>query len=139
MNTMKNALQEFLNDFSFSDNYKFLLKHYTKDSDLWGSLPESFLSKDNLFYDVDMDSEISEEIIDKIKEYDEFWDFLDGTIDIWYTDLIESIELFWDWIEDFWDKDNFYQNIALGQSNAYIEALTELQNKFVEYLESKIS
>ena len=71
MNTMKNALQEFLNDFSFSDNYKFLLEHYKKDSDLLYELPESFLSQDNVLYEIDMDSEISEEIIAKIKEYDE--------------------------------------------------------------------
>ena len=40
--------------------------------------------------------------------------------------------------EGFGDKDNFYKNIAIGQSNGYTEALNELQNKFVEYLEGKI-
>lgn len=63
---------------------------------------------------------------------------MDSVVDIYKSDLTDNIELFWEWIDEFGDKDNFYKNIAIGQSNAYIEALTELQNKFVEYLESKI-
>lgn len=137
MNTMENAVWEFIENFSFSDKYKFLLEHYNR-GEHEAHLIKAYLSTEYLFYNITLSSEVSHEIIEKIKKWENNSQFLEDAADIYKEDLVLSIQLFWNWIDDFWTKEDFFPNIARGQFIAYGEAIDELQREFISYLESKI-
>ena len=125
---MKNVVQEFVINFSFSENYRGVLEHYARnENDLTqGGNQGRNLVNDFIEYlyqensDAWSDEELSEHA-EKIVE-----DFLEGIPNIYDEDIAKNIPLFWDWIEDFWEKENFYETMRNAQHRAYKEFLLNL-------------
>jgi len=125
---MKELVKKFIEKYEVPENLKFLLKHYKNN------LINDFID-DNLLFDI---NEINKENIETISNFDSYIDFIDWNIDTYNADLIKNIELFWEFIETFWDKDNFYENLMNWQNKAYQELLEDIKNKFVEFLKEQL-
>jgi len=138
MEKIKNLVNEFVEKYEFNNDNKCILEHYWKKYDLEN--PKKELIKTFLFENVLFEiEEIDKEIIKKINNFDDYISFYDWVIDIKNYDLIRNIELFWNFIDAFWNKDDFYKNLMKWQEKAYREWLEDIKNKFVEFLEEKYS
>ena len=136
---MKDLAKKFIENYEAPEDLNFLLSHYLKDNDkdwLWErkTLIEDFIFN-NLLFDIE---DISEENIEKISNFENYLDFIDWTINIYHEDLNKNIELFWDFIETFWDKDNFYENLMNWQRKAYEKILVDIKEKFVIFLKEQL-
>lgn len=132
---MKNIAKKFIENYQAPEDLSFLLKHYLKDNDKWlNTLVEDFVYE-NLLFDIE---DLTKENIEKISNFESYIDFYDGAVNTYNEDLIKNIELFWDFIETFWNKDEFYENIINWQKIAYEKILVDIKEKFVDFLKEQL-
>lgn len=132
---MKNIAKKFIENYQAPEDLSFLLKHYLKDNDKWlNTLVEDFIYE-NLLFDIE---DLTKENIEKISNFESYIDFYDGTVNTYNEDLIKNIELFWDFIETFWNKDEFYENLINWQKIAYEKILVDIKEKFVDFLKEQL-
>ena len=132
---MKNIVKKFIENYQAPEDLSFLLKHYLKDSDEnLNTLVENFIYE-NLLFDIE---DLTKENIEKVSNFESYIDFYDGAVNTYNEDLIKNIELFWDFIENFWNKDNFYENLINWQKIAYEKILVDIKEKFVFFLKEQL-
>lgn len=132
---MKNIAKKFIENYQAPEDLSFLLKHYLKDNYKWlNTLVEDFIYE-NLLFDIE---DLTKENIEKISNFESYIDFYDGAVNTYNEDLIKNIELFWDFIETFWNKDEFYENIINWQKIAYEKILVDIKEKFVDFLKEQL-
>lgn len=132
---MKNIAKKFIENYQAPEDLSFLLKHYLKDNDKWlNTLVEDFIYE-NLLFDIE---DLTKENIEKISNFESYIDFYDGAVNTYNEDLIKNIELFWDFIETFWNKDEFYENLINWQKIAYEKILVDIKEKFVDFLKEQL-
>lgn len=143
MKTNKELTKQFIETYKLPEELSFLLEHYrkhendihTKDNDKNWNLMEDFITE---YLIEDFEKQIDKKDIEKIENYYDYESFFDGNVDIYNEDLIKNIELFWDYIETFWNKDDFYNNLMNWQKIAYEKLLIDIKKSFVEFLKDNI-
>lgn len=130
---MKELVRKFIEKYQVPEDYKCVKEHYSKKYDD-KNIVEDFLNE-GLLLEID---DISKNNIEKIEKFNDYIDFTDWITDIYNEDLIKNIELFWEFIETFWDKDNFYENLMNWQNKAYQEFLEDIKNNFVEFIKEQL-
>ncbi len=136
---MKDLVKKFIETYEAPEDLNFLLRHYLKDNDKDWLLERKSLIQDFIFDNLLSDIEnINKENIEKISNFEDYLDFIDWTINIYNEDLNKNIELFWDFIETFWDKEEFYKNLMDWQRKAYEKILIDIKEKFVKFLKEQL-
>lgn len=140
MENLKNVVQEFVENFSFSEDCQGIAEHYarnendlTQENHQGRSLVLDFIeyiSQENEQYTSNAELlEMVENLVDT---------FLDGVPNMYDEDIAKNIPLFWNWIEDFWDKESFYDTMRATQQRGYTEALNELIAELLLFLEKNV-
>ena len=130
---------EFLKTAKFSAEYNALNRHYIANNNSEAEEnSERDLAKDFLENAYEYGIKFGVDTEDEKEKIDQYLnEYADDRVDIYNEDLYANITRFWDWIEDFWDKDTIHTKLMSAQSLAYREVLQEVVDKYTEFLASR--
>jgi len=137
---MKNELlQSFISDKEiineiFSNNVDVV--NYIRKDNKWYE-PEKIIEEiiiESFFDDINWKN--IDEIINQIQEYNDY-QYIDGLIDIYTDDLINSLYYFWTDFEITEECKTLDDVIRKNQFNWYNELFEDIKNWFIEFIENK--